>query len=162
MKAIKTKTIQLPTYEQLTDEQKEKVLQNYYDINVDSSFWYEHILDEAKELGLKISGFDIDRSSIDYGFIKEAVSVAQAILKEYGETCDTYKTAKSFLDAYNKLDNDSTEQDALVLEFETDLANDYLTILRKEYEYCTSREVIEQTLIINEYTFNSETLQIDA
>jgi hypothetical protein len=161
MKAIKTKTIELPTFEQLTDEQKEKVLENYYDINIDGSYWYEHVLDEAKELGFKITEFDTERGTIKAGLIKDAVVVANNILKEHGEACDTYKIAKAFLDAHSKLDDDSVEQDALVSEFETDLANDYLSILKAEFEYATSREAIESTLIANEYTFNAETLMID-
>jgi len=40
---MQTKTIVYNTwkYDELSEEQKQKVLNNYYDINVDSDFWYD-------------------------------------------------------------------------------------------------------------------------
>jgi hypothetical protein len=163
MKTIKTKIIELPTFEQLTDIQKQKVIENYSDINVDSVFWFEHIIDEAKELGFKIKEFDTYRKTINAKFTKDAVEVANTILKEHGEACETYKSARNFLEDYNKVaTDDDAMQDAVVAEFEDYLSDDYLNILCEQYEYCTSEEAIIETLILNEYTFNAETLQIDA
>lgn len=177
MNTIKTKIIELPTFEQLNEDEKVKVIENYYDINVDDSFWYEHIKNEANELGFNITEFDIDRGNyIKTRFHSSEVDVAKAIIANHGKDCETYKTAKLYLDNVNDVyskyskvfDEDGYcpeyegEVQVLDSEFRKDIAQDYLTMLRKEYEYQTSDENIAEILTINEYTFNRETLKIDS
>ncbi len=166
---LKTKTIELPTFDQLTDDEKQKVLENYYDINVDSSFWYEHIKDEAETLGFEIKNFDLDRNSLEIKTIVDVLDIAENIIKEHGETCETHSTAKNFVDAFNALPVnedgeviDENELDTIRDDFRIELAQDYMRILQKDYKHLTSAEAIAETLIINKYTFNRETLKIDS
>ncbi len=177
MTQIKTKTIELPTFEQLTEDEQAKVIENYYDINVDYE-WYECIYDDAKSIGAKITEFDIDRgNSITLKLVDSASEVADKIIKNHGESCDTYKLAEEFLNDRDKLvdewpkDEDGEIDDPIQFdidlddcerEFERALGEEYLSMLRKEYEYLTSAEAIKETLIANEYTFNRETLKIDS
>ena len=49
MENIKTKIVELPTFEQLTDKEKEKVIENYYDIIVDCIGWWEFTFEDWQE-----------------------------------------------------------------------------------------------------------------
>jgi hypothetical protein len=132
--------------------------------------WWDNVYESAEETGVKITGFDLeDRSKhINGKFIKDAESVADYILKEFGETCQAYKVADNyqkqrentlekaekdnfgdFTDLYT-LDN---ELDALDTELRNDLLNYYLKCLELEYEYYMSDEFISEFLINNEYNF---------
>jgi lipase chaperone LimK len=170
------KVIKIYKYEELTEEQKQKVLSKLWDLNVDLDWWI-YTYEDAERIGLKINGFDIDRGS--YCEIKPLLSyidIADQIIKDHGDQCETYIHAEEFLKEYNPLleqyeemNNDCTGnydynlyqkiEDQLVelkIRFLSNLRNDYLTILRNEYEYLTSREAIEETINCNEYEFTEE------
>ena len=57
---MKTKTINLYSFDELREESKKKAIQNLWDINVDYD-WWQFIYDDAKQIGLKLTGFDLDR-----------------------------------------------------------------------------------------------------
>ena len=48
-------------FEELTEEQKEKTLSKLREINVDHD-WWDFIFQDAEEIGLKITSFDLDRN----------------------------------------------------------------------------------------------------
>lgn len=169
---MKTKTINLYSFDELSEESQDKAIELLYDLNVMDSWWYESTYEDAERIGLKIEGFDIDRrNSIDGKFIWDATEVAHEIIREHGEQCDTYKLAEEFLkerdeivdtalkdedgefEDERKLDNDLDECES---EFERVLKEEYLSILRKEYEYLTSREQIIESINCNEYTFTED------
>jgi len=159
-------------YDELpTEKAKQKALQWGYEITADHG-WWEYIYEEAKELGCKISSFDLGRSrEIDLKFVDSACEVADKILKNHGEDCDTYKAAKSFLidlaemvEKYSdgtKLDTVTEENahdfdnecDELEKQFEKSLGRCYLKLLDNEFEFITSEENIVEHLNANEYTF---------
>lgn len=58
---MKTKTYNVYTFEELNDEQKEKAIMNLSDINVNHD-WWEYMYSDAETIGLRITGFDLDRS----------------------------------------------------------------------------------------------------
>ncbi len=95
------RTIETTVYkfDELSEDAKQKALSNLIDINCGpGSEWWDCIYDDAKTVGIKITGFDLDRrKSCEGGFIWNAEAVAQKITEEHGETCETYKTAKAFL-----------------------------------------------------------------
>lgn len=173
MTQIKTKTIELPTFEQLTEAEQEKVIANYHDINVDRE-WYDCIYDDAKSIGIEIVEFSIDRENyIVLKFNTEFQTVAESIIANHGQSTDTYKLATKFIDdikplyfarhVTDTLDSKRIiEVSELEDEFKTQLRNEYLSMLKQEYEHMTSEEVIKDTLIANEYTFNRDTLKIDS
>ena len=171
-KIIKTEVF---TFEELTNEKsRQKALDWGYDTSTDYE-WWDFIYEEAKNLGCEISGFDTGRNnSIDFQFIESAESIAQKIVDEHGEDCETYKTAKSFstdrdklVEKYsdgtvlNKVAEDKKgdfddECDELEEEFCKSLGKDYLKMLQAAWEYLTSEEAIIQTFEANEYTFTKE------
>jgi len=168
MRTVRTKVYK---FNELTDEAKQKALEHCAYFNVEDSFWYESIKDDAKEIGLQIEEFDIDRASYCKGdFLLSANEVAQNILNNHGEECETYKTAESFMKDWQPVYNDyldegskgyeSAENEQKLLELESDfkesLLSDYLTILRKEYEYQTSEAAIKETIEANGYEFTKD------
>lgn len=166
----KTKTYNIYSFKELSDEAKENATQELWDINLYYG-WWEFTLDDAERIGLKITEFDLDRRRYAKGeFILSAVEVAANILKNHGEQCETYKIASSFLDAYNPifseyLDEESeryesyeAEEEMMNLEdeFLKELIEEYSLILQREYEWRSSEEAIIETIEANEYEFTED------
>lgn len=167
------KTIELKIYkfDELSEEAKQKAIERLYDVNVDYE-WWEFTYDDAEEIGLKITGFDVGRGNYCNGeFIKSAHEVADLIIANHGEECETTKTAIEFMkerDALvckysdgknievvaeeNEYDFDC-DCDELEEEFLNSILEDYRVILRNEYEYQTSEEAIIETIRANDYDF---------
>jgi hypothetical protein len=164
---MKTVTVTLFAINELTDEVKSKVLDKFRDINVNDNWWYS-IYDDAKEIGLKITSFDLDRNRHANGEILLAANeVAQNILNNHGDSCGTYKTASSFMEDWQPVFNDYMDESSEKYEskeveeelqemedsFLDSLLEDYSIMLQKEYEYLMEDEAVEETLIANEYQF---------
>lgn len=157
---MKTITVNLYSFNELSPESKQKALNKYYDINVDCD-WFDGTYDDAANIGLKITGFDIDRGSYCNGQLTlTANEVAQNILNDHGDTCQTYKTATNFMSEWQPIfdkyiETEEGEDELLEIEnnFTNELLNDYLKILRSECEYLTSEKAIIETFEANDYTF---------
>ena len=168
---MKTKTIEIYTFNELSDKAKEKAVQENYDWNVNFD-WWDSIYEDAKNVGITINGFDIDRGSyckIDFRY--DAEDICQKIIMEHGEGCETYRIASTFLSYYDELvkkhsdgiktnivaeDNEEdfdNEFIGLEIGLHHDLSEEYLSVLRKEYEYLTSEEAIAEALEANEVEF---------
>lgn len=142
-------------FDELSEKGQAKALSDNYHINVSDDFWYESTYEDAKEINCKINGFDIDRGSYcELEFTANAEDVANAIIKNHGESCDTYKLAKAFLFESTLQSNSSYQE--LCNDFKKDLAEEYLSILRREYEYLTSDEAIKETIEANEIEFDAD------
>lgn len=156
---MRIKQIKLYQFSELSEEAKDKAIESLYDVNVDYD-WWESTYEDAANIGLKLTGFDIDRGSYCKGtFIESAESVANAILKDHGESCSTYHTAKAYfkeLEAIIPDDDGDKDTEEIDDNFRRDLLEDYLVILRQEYEYQTSREAIIETIEANEYEFTED------
>lgn len=171
MRIIETKAYK---FDELSSEAKEKAIEKLYDINVFDSFWVECIYEDAKEVGIKIKSFELDRGSYcEIDFIDSAEDTIDKILVNHGECCKTHKTAYSYKKAFNDIiakDNGESEYDytyeteqkliKLSEEFKHDIAEDYRIILSKEYDYMTSEEAIIESIIANEYEFHANGTQI--
>jgi len=169
MKTI-TKTYNVYSFDELTEKAKEKAIQNLIDINLYYG-WWECIYEEAKMIGLEITEFDLDRRRNAKGqFILSACEVAQNILNQHGENCETYKIASSFLDEFNPIFSDYMNEDSeryesyeaeeelqqLEDEFLSELVDEYSCILQREYEYLYSDEAIIDTIEANDYEFTED------
>ncbi len=172
MRTIRTKVYK---FEELSESVQEKILTNKYDINVNYD-WWENTYEDAANVDLKLTGFDIDRGSYCEGEFKyTAENTAKKIIAEHGDMCETYKTAKSFLEDVKMIESntpvvfeegtedeyeDYSEREDLIKEREEDflksLCEDYLKVLRDEYEYQTSEEAVKETIIANEYEFTQD------
>ena len=141
-------------FNELNKQAKQKAIENMYDINVNCS-WWEYTYEDASNVGLKLTSFDIDRGNYCEGkFINSAKDCARLITKNHGEECSTYVTASDFIQEYNKTDDDKIEE--LEEQFLKDILEDYKKILSEEYEYQTSKEAIIETILANEYEFTEE------
>jgi hypothetical protein len=168
------KVIKIYKYEELTEEQKQKVLNKLSDINVDYQ-WYDYIYKDAKEIGLEITEWDLYRYVCKVKMIDCAgFDIADKIMLNHGESCDTYKHAEEFMGKWSKLvekysdginkskvmegNEDQFDYEADLLEnvFLGQLAKDYFKMLQNDYEYLISREAIEETINCNEYEFTEE------
>lgn len=165
---MKTKTITLYSFDELSDAAKERAINKLSDINVNYPNW-NHTDEDAKQIGLKI--IELSQHGRNQGeFITSAEDCARLILVNHGEQCETYKTAKTFLDEYlpakekweSIKDNEGfpfeyeDQADELATDFLQSLLEDYRIMSEKEYEYQTSEEAIIETIKANEYDFDEE------
>lgn len=159
---MKTKTINVYSFDELSEDAKNKVVSKFEDINVSYS-WWESTYEDAENVGVKITSFDTYRQSIDGNFLLSSFEVAANIIRDHGEMCETYKTAQKFLDEsntigckYPEMEGEEYESEMMELEdeFINSLLQDYLIMLRNEYEYQTSEEAIIEAIQINGYEFN--------
>ena len=153
-------------FSELSEDAKEKAISNNYDINVGYLEWWDNIYDDAENIGLKITGFDLDRSShCDAEYTEDACYTANKIRKNHGETCETYQDAVNFLEERDgivnsaetdkngdfedeyKLDNELDECEA---EFLKTIREDYRVMLQKEYDYLTGEDAITESIESNE------------
>lgn len=147
-------------FDELSDEAKQKAISSLSDVNVNFD-WWEYTYDDAKEIGLKITGFDIERGSYVNGELIHSVKRCCELIKEYhGAKCETYILAERVAKDLAKLSEQDLDEsgyhdlfEEIEADFLSDLCDCYLTILRDEYEYLTSDEAIIETILVNEYTF---------
>jgi len=166
MRTIRTKVYK---FNELASGAKEKAIRDNWDINVLDNWWENTYYADALNVGIKISSFDIDRGNYCQGNLTgTAEETAKLIIKDHGEICETYKTAQNYLNNRqelinsaptdkkgeftdeNELDNNLADLDQ---EFKDSIFEDYLIILRNEFDYLTGKEAIKETLITNEYEF---------
>lgn len=156
MKLTKTIRVKLYQFDALSKEAQKKAVERLADINTTFGDWYESVYEDAREAGLRLTGFDLDRYKHATGeFIEDAVTCAENILKNHSEQCETYKTALDFLKARNNFteDQDLEERDE---QFLKSILSDYANMLESEYEYLTGEESIIESIKANEYWFTKE------
>lgn len=171
---MKNVTIKLFQFNELSESAKQVAISNLSDINVDYD-WWQSTYEDAKNIGLKITSFDLDRNRHAKGlFIDRAENCANKIISEHGINCATYATAHVYLRDFAELlekyeveqdgmyfnfRNDATEYDFenekedLDEQFLNDICEDYSILLQKECEYLQSEEAIVETIIANDYDF---------
>lgn len=169
---MKEIAIKVYKFSELSEQAKNKARSWYRNIGLDNG-WYKICYEDAAQIGLKITSFDLERNRHakgEFNVIGGAEQCANLILKEHGKSCGTYKTAKQFLTELTKLNADCTAVDGddetnvewelwqdkrgmLNDEFLQSLLEDYSIILQEEYEYLMSDEQVDESIISNEYTF---------
>lgn len=160
---MKEVTIQTYKFSELSDDAKEKAIQNHWRF-IDNYEWWDFIYDDAKRIGLKINSFDLYPKEIDITYNDDPEDVANAILKEYGSAMDLYKYATEYLERYKQLESlieedemfASDDLEELHNDFLHDLGECFLSFLNSEYEWRTSSEAIGEELEINDYDFTAD------
>lgn len=168
---MKTIALQLYQFGELSELGKEKAIAANADFNVNYS-WWEMVYEDAKNIGLQITGFDLDRANYCNGrFTEDAIYTARYIRLLHGEQTDTYQLSVDFQERRDVLVNEWPKDDHGELEQVDDLdaaldtceegflkalCRQYLRILDKEYDYLTSDEAIADTLTANEYWFTAD------
>jgi hypothetical protein len=164
---MKTITLNIYSFDELSQEAKEVAIDSLCSINVEHD-WWDCTYEDARQIGLKISSFDLDRNRHAKGiFILAANEVAQNIFNSHGIDCETYKTASNFMGEWQPIFNnymdenheeyESREVEETMQELENDFLNslleDYSIILQRECDYLQSKEAIIETIKANEYEF---------
>ena len=164
---MKTIKINLYKFEELSKEAKQIALEKFSDINVNYD-WWKFTYEDAKNVGLKLKGFGLDRDKHAEGeFTLSANEVAQNILNEHGEKCETYKTTENFMSEWQPIFSDymdekhknyeSKESEDKLIDLEAqflkDILKDYATMLQNECEYLQTEESIIETIEANDYDF---------
>ena len=155
-------------FAELSEKEKEKAISKFRDCHLDY-YWWDHVYEDAKEAGLKIEEFYLDRNRHAEGrFIESARECAQKIVENHGPDCETFKTASAFLKERDEIVEQAPkdEDGEFVSEFELDeklddceaeflksILEDYSIMLQKECEYLQSDEAIIETIEANDYDF---------
>ena len=96
---MRTEEINIYQFSELSEDAKQKALENLSDINLGYE-WWESTFYDAKQVGIEITGFDIYRRYI----ITKKINLeftCDEILKNHGETCETYSLAENVLKKYS-------------------------------------------------------------
>ena len=166
---MRIKEIKVYKFEELSEKAKGKA-RDWFQAASSGDQWYESTYEDAENVGIKITGFDIDRGQYCHGkFISGAEETAHKIEKDHGETCETFKTAKAYLAKRDKIITNAPKDEAGEFENESELyaalyeadaeflksiLEDYRIILGKEYEFQNSDGTVDENIIANEYEFN--------
>jgi hypothetical protein len=164
-----TKVTKVYEFKELSEEVREKAIDKLWDINVEYSEWWDGVYDDAENIGLKIESFDLDYHSISGKFMASADDTYKSIMIYHGKDCETYITAQIYREELAKevelnfirnreedCPEDFLDTEEVDKEFLHMLLQDYLIILKKEYEYRTSEEAIKETIEANEYEFTED------
>lgn len=163
---MRTKCVDVYKLSELPEKVQDKVVFRLYDINVNFN-WWESTYEDASNVGIIITGFDIGRGQSCTGdFGGRALETANKILAEHGEGCETVNTAHKYMaDREALLLNVEVDEDGeyynatetalsdLDKDFLRAVLEDYRIILSKEYEYLTSEEQIRESIEANEMEF---------
>jgi len=161
MRTIRTKVY---LFSELSKEAQEKAIEWGYDLNV-SHEWWDGIYEDAETIGLKITGFDIDRANYCEGNIIGTHEETAMLIKEnHGETCKTYTVADTFLALLGTIEkqykDDEAGRNSVTEEAEEQflkaLLTCYLAMLNENYEYLTSKPAIIEAIEANEYEFTAD------
>ena len=180
METIERKYI-VYNYDELSEDAKERALEKLYDINVDFGEWYDSdsYAEKAKEYGVEIlmseASFDLDRGDFLYfetynhqskPNYRKGISVIddRKFMQKAGIRWRSVYTDSLTIDhkhysggsGANTIECSAElkgEQEGQMTACLEELIGELLSMLRKDYEYLTSREAIEETIRANEYTF---------
>lgn len=151
------KTIQINTYQfsELDEKAQQYAIKKLEDINVDYN-WWESSYQDAETIGLKLTGFTFDRYNITGEFIDSAFDIANKIISEHGETCDTHQAALNYIEDYNAAISHGVG-DAHLNELDKDFLNAllrcYYKQLQNEYDHLISKEAIIESIESNDFEF---------
>lgn len=106
MKTIETVVY---TFNELSEEAKDKARAWYLEGSDDSQYAYDDAIEDAKNIGLDIDILS-DRLRNKGQFLDDAESCAKLIIENHGKDCETYKTARAFLLSLDSL-NDEYHED---------------------------------------------------
>ena len=174
MRTIET---QVFTYDELSEDAKEKA-RNWWREASHYDDWAESVLEDAKNIGLIITEFDLDRRGVKASFKRYAELTAVACMQDHGADCETYKDSAQFLlemktkqeakelviaaleesgDPDDKIADVESAFDGWLedreAEYLHDMSENYRIMLRQEYDYTNSDEYIEEAIRANEYEF---------
>lgn len=165
---MKQLTINAFAFDELSDKAKDKARNWMRECVGESYDWADSTKDDAENVGLKITGWNLDRGSVcTLQFTETHERVAELIKENHGEGCDTRQAAGAYRAGVARIKfamedggmNEEEEQDARSqneAEFQTALEACYLKMLREAWEYEMSDEGIDETINANDYLFTEQ------
>jgi len=174
MRTITTHT-DVYKFDELNEVAKQAALENMAYVNVEHHNWFDDMYEDAKNIGLIITDFELDNNKKAIGKLNYSLKeTVQAIQEDHGDTCETFKLAEKFDKEYDELvgkysseedpervaeDNEDefdSKADQLEELFLKELLEAYADMLEKDYEHLTSKEAIIDTIEANEYEFTED------
>ena len=167
-------TFKVYQFDELSEEVKEKVLDDCRFIMVEYFNWWEFVYEDAENIGLKIVEFDLDRRYIKVRLNTSVLSSVEWAMNYFGKDTKGYKIAKSYYDEIMKLaDSDEVKEyleenpdddaydaiynmsldDRFYDEYINDMKRVFLRMLENEFNYLTSDEAIIEMFEANDYEF---------
>lgn len=139
-------------FSELSDTAKE-VAREWYRQTFNSD-GYLQTFEDAEQVGLKITGFDVGyRQSVEGKFVHCALACAQLIEANHGESCATHQTAKNFLAEHNAIASTAPENEDDFDDFADVDAGflrrilcDYRAIFRDECDFMQSDARIDENM----------------
>lgn len=178
---MKTKTITLYSFDELSEKAQQKAIKELYDINVDHK-WYDSTFDQLKS-ELSERGFDNaeihfsgfwsqgDGACFDADISLEKFCSDKRILAIAKEYCHFHIAKNSFANHYShqrtryveynavgkaNIDNALSELSKVIESQRLSLSHEIYRALEKEYDHLTSKEAIIETINANEWTFTKD------
>ncbi len=166
---MRTIRIKLYKFNELNQDSQQKAIDNFRNNGGDTEMEWEFIQDDAKQIGLKLIELSDHRKN-EGEFMLAANEVAANIFRDHGESCETYKTAQSFMAEWqpifnnymdeNHEDYESSESENQLMDIENDFLNslleDYRIMYNNDIDYHNSDEYIKDTIEANEYEFTKD------
>jgi len=161
-------------FEELSDEAKERALEDNRYVLVEDYAWYDFIYDEADMIGIEIEGFDLYEGYIKIKLNTSVLNSVESAMQWFGESTEEYKLVKSYYDAIMKLaDSDEVKEyleenpdddaydaiynmsldDRFYNEYISDMKRLFLKMLEDTYDYLISDEAIIKYFDNNDYEF---------
>ena len=160
---MKTIEIKVYKFEELDKQTKEKVIDNYRNINVEDFQWYDWIKDDFNRLGLEIQEFDLGRRNYVKIYINNFEDTSNYIIEEFGDSVAIKQTAKNYINEYEKIqanfkEDEDIEREVELLneQYEKEYSEDILSYLRANYESDISDEAVIDTIEANDYDFTTD------
>lgn len=181
-----TRTITVYKFDELSEPAQEKALEKFWDINVNYDWWEHVCEDAetigVKITEFDLDGPSLYRPQIKGHLTENLLEAFKLARINHGKDTETFKTAQDHLNKYiqafiqwhdkeSKQDGAPSDWDKVTwlrefaYEDEVDelgrdylhsILEDYLIMLRKEYEYQTSREQVIESIQANEYEFHED------
>lgn len=178
MRTVTTETT-VYTFDEPSERSQQRALERLSELNVDQD-WWDSIYEDAARVGIDIDEFDTYHGTINGKLTLDLLDSCKLIRANHGKNCETFKTAKQYLNTYiaafkewlplqDKEDCESwkpkhwlaefsysDEAEEVANDFRRALLEDYLSILRREYDYLTSEEAIKESIEANGYEFTED------
>lgn len=164
---MKTVRMNLYEYHELSPESQDRAAEQFANSTTDYA-WWEYVCDMADSNDVKITEFDLDHGFIKGSLKTDVFTICRDMVKHCERSMALYKLARGTIrdlwssrrewiaaavDDADEYFEESREYDDIETEFTREVLEEYLIILRKEYDYLTSRECIASMISGNGYLF---------